>query len=69
MTDDTTVRVIAVLNLARPLVALLPPAAALAVGVAIAALEKLLAEPEPVDAQDVVTPRPDLAALAAHDPQ
>ncbi len=59
MNDETTVRVLAVLNLARPLVAMLPPAAALAVGAAISALELLLAEPDPTDYQDVVTPRPD----------
>lgn len=67
MNDDTTIRILAVLNLARPLVAMLPPAAALAVTAAISALELLLAEPEPEDRQDVVTPRADLAAMAAHD--
>lgn len=67
MNDDTTIRILAVLNLARPLVAMLPPAAALAVTAAISALELLLADPEPEDRQNVVTKRSDLAGLAAHE--
>lgn len=60
---DTTEQIgyaIEVIREVLPIVARLSPTAALAVGAAIAALELLLAEPEPTDAQDVVTPRPDV---------